>query len=61
MKLAEAVDLESVAQATSGFAGADLNLVNEATVVAARNHRTKVEQQDLVGPLKGCGWRKRVA
>ena len=48
VKLAEAVDLDSVAQATSGFAGADLaNLVNEAALLAARNHRTKVEQQDL--------------
>ena len=48
VKLAEAVDLDSVAQATSGFAGADLaNLVNEAALLAARNQRTKVEQQDL--------------
>ena len=48
VKLADAVDLDSVAQATSGFAGADLaNLVNEAALLAARNHRTKVEQQDL--------------
>ena len=48
VKLAEAVDLDSVAQATSGFAGADLaNLVNEAALLAARNHRTRVEQQDL--------------
>ncbi|MAF46565.1 MAG: cell division protein FtsH [Acidimicrobiaceae bacterium] len=48
VKLADAVDLDSVAQATSGFAGADLaNLVNEAALLAARSHRTKVEQQDL--------------
>ena len=48
VKLADAVDLDSVAQATSGFAGADLaNLVNEAALLAARNYRTKVEQQDL--------------
>ena len=48
VKLADAVDLDSVAQATSGFAGADLaNLVNEAALLAARNQRTRVEQQDL--------------
>ena len=48
VKLAEGVDLNSVAQATSGFAGADLaNLVNEAALLAARGKRTRVEQQDL--------------
>ena len=48
VKLAEAVDLDSVAQATSGFAGADLaNLVNEAALLAARAQRKSVEQQDL--------------
>tara|TARA_Y100001978_G_scaffold199418_1_gene213691 strand:- start:3466 stop:5328 length:1863 start_codon:yes stop_codon:yes gene_type:complete len=48
VKLAEQIDLDSIAQATSGFAGADLaNMVNEAALLAARGKRTKVEQQDL--------------
>ena len=48
VKLAESIDLESIAQATSGFAGADLaNMVNEAALLAARAKRKSVEQQDL--------------
>ena len=48
IKLADEIDLESIAQATSGFAGADLaNMVNEAALLAARGKRKKVEQQDL--------------
>merc|ERR1711907_411361 len=48
VKLAEEIDLDSIAQATSGFAGADLaNMVNEAALLAARAKRKSVEQQDL--------------
>ena len=48
VKLADEIDLDSIAQATSGFAGADLaNMVNEAALLAARGKRKKVEQQDL--------------
>ena len=48
VKLAEGVDLDLIAQATSGFAGADLsNMVNEAALLAARGKRNKVEQKDL--------------
>ena len=48
VKLADEIDLESIAQATSGFAGADLaNMVNEAALLAARANRKSVEQQDL--------------
>ena len=48
VKLAEGVDLDRIAQATSGFAGADLaNMVNEAALLAARGKRKMVEQHDL--------------
>ena len=48
VKLADEIDLDSIAQATSGFAGADLaNMVNEAALLAARAKRSRVEQQDL--------------
>ncbi len=48
VKLSKNIDLDRIAQATSGFAGADLaNMVNEAALLAARAKRTEVEQQDL--------------
>ena len=48
VKLSESVDLQKIAAATSGFAGADLaNLVNEGALLAARAYRTTVEQADL--------------
>ncbi len=48
VKLADSIDLDSIAQATSGFAGADLaNMVNEAALLAARAKRKSVEQKDL--------------
>ena len=48
VKLSDEINLDAIAQATSGFAGADLaNMVNEAALLAARGNRKKVEQQDL--------------
>ena len=48
VKLGEDVDLETLATRTPGFAGADLaNLVNEAALLAARNNRQKVAQEDF--------------
>jgi cell division protease FtsH len=46
--MAPAVDLKVVAARTAGFAGADLaNLVNEATLLAARKDKTSVEMRDF--------------
>ena len=46
--LAEDVDLKKVAQTTAGFTGADLeNLLNEASIVAAKENRTYVIQRDI--------------
>ena len=48
VKLSNEIDLDRIAQATSGFAGADLaNMVNEAALLAARGKRKSVEQKDL--------------
>jgi len=48
VKLSSEIDLDRIAQATSGFAGADLaNMVNEAALLAARGKRLSVEQKDL--------------
>ena len=53
VKLAEEVDLSAIATRTPGFAGADLaNLVNEAALLAARNHREAVEQQDFAEAIE---------
>jgi cell division protease FtsH len=48
VQLAENVDLKAIATRTPGFAGADLaNLINEAALLAARNQRETVTQEDL--------------
>ncbi len=46
--LAEDVDLKQVAQTTAGFTGADLeNLLNEAAILAAKEGRGYVIQEDI--------------
>jgi len=46
--LAEDVDLKEVAQTTAGFTGADLeNLLNEAAIVAAKENRAFIKQEDI--------------
>jgi cell division protease FtsH len=48
VKLGTNVDLHAIAVKTPGFAGADLaNLVNEAALLAARNHREAVTKEDF--------------
>jgi len=46
--LGEDVDLAQIAQTTAGFTGADLeNLLNEAAIMAARERRSHIMQQDI--------------
>ena len=46
--LAEDVDLKQIAQTTAGFTGADLeNLLNEASIIAAKQDRSYVLQEDI--------------
>lgn len=46
--LAEDVDLKQIAQTTAGFTGADLeNLLNEASIMAAKENRAFVKQEDI--------------
>lgn len=53
VKLAPEVDLHAIAARTPGFAGADLaNLVNEAALLAARNQREVVTQQDFAEAIE---------
>lgn len=46
--LGDDVDLKQVAQTTAGFTGADLeNLLNEAAIIAAKEGRAYIEQEDI--------------
>jgi cell division protease FtsH len=48
VKMAEDIDYDQLAGATVGFSGADLkNLVNEATLLAARKNKKQVEMQEF--------------
>jgi cell division protease FtsH len=53
VKLGEDVDLKAIATRTPGFAGADLaNLVNEAALLAARNHHQTIAQADFAEAIE---------
>ena len=46
--LGDDVDLKQIAQTTAGFTGADLeNLLNEAAIVAAKENRAYITQNDI--------------
>ncbi len=46
--LGDDVDIKQIAQTTAGFTGADLeNLLNEAAIVAAREDRAYIKQEDI--------------
>ncbi len=46
--LGDDVDLEQIARITSGFTGADLeNLLNEASILAAKNEKTYITQSEI--------------
>ncbi len=48
LKLADDIDLETLAAHTPGFTGADIaNICNEAALIAARKNKDKVEMQDF--------------
>ena len=46
--MSEEIDLKQIAQTTAGFTGADLeNLLNEAAIIAAKEDRVYLKQQDI--------------
>ena len=48
VKISDGVNLDEIAMMTSGFTGAELaSLVNEAALLAARQNKTAVEQEDF--------------
>ena len=60
--LAEDVDMKQIAQTTAGFTGADLeNLLNEAAILAAKDGRKYIQQQDIKAAFikVGIGAEKR--
>ena len=51
--LSEEINLQQIAQTTAGFTGADLeNLLNEAAILAAKDNRVFLKQDDIKNTLK---------
>ena len=52
-KLADDVDLESIAEDTAGFTGAELaNILNEAAIIATKCEHSKIEKDDIEEAVK---------
>ena len=52
-KLSEDVNLESIAEDTAGFTGAELaNILNEAAIIATKNKHDGIENQDVEEAVK---------
>ena len=55
--LGDNVDLKQIAQTTAGFTGADLeNLLNEAAIVAAKDNRCFISQEDIMSAFAKVGF-----
>jgi cell division protease FtsH len=53
VKLSPEVDMEEIAKATAGLAGADLaNIINEAALLAGRQNKKHIEQSDLMEAIE---------
>ena len=52
-KMADDVDLESIAEDTAGFTGAELaNILNEAAIIATKAEHKKIEKDDIEEAVK---------
>ena len=62
IKVANNVNYHDIARAASGMSGADLaNIINEAALIAVRNKRSKVIQNDLIESIEivAAGYKKK--